>query len=136
MQEERDVHVRNSLSQHARKQHEEVIVDDDNVAGLVNLDDLVCKLLIHAVVVGPLDTLTSAVGRLMLLVVKKRVKIMLGISSPAGLVLEKDTLGGGLRLIGEPDWVGSDSLVVGQAVLEAVLVLARNPEAINWGRSR
>jgi hypothetical protein len=72
----------------------------------------------------------------MLLIVKKRVKIMLGISSPTGLILQKDSLGGSLRLIGEPNWVGSDSLVVGQAVLEAVLVLARNPETINWGRSR
>jgi hypothetical protein len=70
-----------------------------------------------------------------LLVVKKCVKIMLCISSPAGLFLEKDTLGGSLRLIGEPNWVGSDSLVVGQAVLETILVLARNPETINGGRS-
>ncbi|KAI6755888.1 hypothetical protein HG531_004994 [Fusarium graminearum] len=121
---------------HARKQHEEVIVDDHDVAGLVNLDDFVGELLVHAVVIGPLNALTSAVGRLMLLVVKKCVKIMLGISSPAGLVLEKDAFGGSLRLIGEPNWVGSDSLVVRQSVLETVLVLARNPETINGGRSR
>jgi hypothetical protein len=136
MQEERDIHVRYSLSKHAGQQHQEVVVDDDNVTRLVNLDDLVGELLVHAVVVGPLDSLASAVGGLMLLVMKKCVKIVLGISSPAGLVLEEDALGGSLGLIGEPDWIGTDSLVVRQTVLEAILVLAGNPETINWWWSR
>jgi hypothetical protein len=83
-----------------------------------------------------LDSLASAVGGLMLLVMKKCVKIVLGISSPAGLVLEEDALRGGLGLIGEPDWIGTDSLVVRQTVLEAILVLAGNPETIDWWWSR
>jgi hypothetical protein len=48
----------------------------------------------------------------MLLVVEEGVEIVLSISSPAGLVLEKDTLRSGLRFIGEPNRVGADGFVV------------------------
>jgi formate dehydrogenase assembly factor FdhD len=112
MQEERDVHVRDSLSQHAGKQHEEVVMNDDDVARFVDLDDLVGEFLVHPIVIGPLNTFASAVGRLMLLVVEEGVEIVLSISSPAGLVLEKDTLRSGLRFIGEPNRVGADGFVV------------------------
>lgn len=61
VQEEADIHVRYALPQHAGQEHEVVVVDDHNVAGLVKLEDLVGKLLVHAVVVGPVDALFPAV---------------------------------------------------------------------------
>lgn len=67
-------------------------MDDDDVAGLVDLDNLVGKLLVHTVVVGPLNALSSTVGRLMLLVVEECVEILLGITTPASLVLEEDAI--------------------------------------------
>ncbi|GJC91258.1 hypothetical protein ColKHC_00084 [Colletotrichum higginsianum] len=92
VQEEGDVHVGDALAQHAGQQHEVVVVDDDDVAGLVELDDAVGELLVHAVVVGPLQTLLAAVGRLVLLVVEEGVEVVLGVAAPPALVLEQDAL--------------------------------------------
>lgn len=136
VQEEGDVHVGNPLSQHAGKQHEEVVVNNDNIAGLVDLDNLMGKLLVHTVVVSPLDAFSSAIGGLMLLVVEEGVEILLGIAAPPSLVLEEDAIGGNLGLVRQPDGVGADCLVVGQTVLETVLILAGNPETVNWRRCR
>jgi hypothetical protein len=135
VEKEGDVHVGDSLAQHAREEHEEIVVNHNNIAGLVVLNDLVGKLLVHPVVIRPLHSLATAIGRLMLLVVKQRVEIVLGVATPAGLVLEEDTFFTGLGLVGEPDGECADRLAVGQLVLEFLLVLERNPETI-IGRGR
>ncbi|GJC77235.1 hypothetical protein ColLi_00073 [Colletotrichum liriopes] len=121
VQEEGDVHVGDALAQHAGQQHEVVVVDDDDVAGLVELDDAVGELLVHAVVVGPLQALLAAVGGLVLLVVEEGVEVVLGVAAPAALVLEQDALVLLLVVVAEPDGHRLDGLAVGQLGLEAGL---------------
>lgn len=133
MQEEGDVHVGNALSQHARKQHEEVIVNDDDIARLVGLDNLVGKLLVHTVVIGPLDTLPAAIVGLMLLVMEEGEEVMLGIVAPSGLILESNAFGGCLGLVAEPDRVCANSFVVRKAIFESFLISSRNEEALVGG---
>ncbi|GKT82231.1 LOW QUALITY PROTEIN: hypothetical protein Ct61P_00081 [Colletotrichum tofieldiae] len=135
VQEEGDVHVGDALAQHAGQQHEVVVVDDDDVAGLVELDDAVGELLVHAVVVGPLQALLAAVGGLVLLVVEEGVEVVLGVAAPAALVLEQDALVLLLVVVAEPDGHRLDGLAVGQLGLEAGLVLLGQPEALA-GRRR
>ncbi|TKW53368.1 hypothetical protein CTA1_7662 [Colletotrichum tanaceti] len=134
VQKEGDVHVGDALAQHAGQQHEVVVVDDDDVAGLVELDDAVGELLVHAVVVGPLQTLLAAVGRLVLLVVEEGVEVVLGVAAPAALVLEQDALVLLLVVVAEPDGHRLDGLAVGQLGLEAGLVFAGQPETLARGR--
>ncbi|GKT50494.1 uncharacterized protein ColSpa_10675 [Colletotrichum spaethianum] len=136
VQEEGDVHVGDALAQHAGQQHEVVVVDDDDVAGLVELDDAVGKLLVHAVVVGPLQALLAAVGGLVLLVVEEGVEVVLGVAAPPALVLEEDALVLLLVVVAEPDRHRLDGLAVGQLRLEAGLVLLGQPEALARRRRR
>jgi hypothetical protein len=72
----------------------------------------------------------------MLLVVEECVEILLGITAPASLVLEEDAIRRRLGLVTQPDGISADCLVVGQTVLETLLILVGNPETVNWRRSR
>lgn len=134
VEEEGDVHVWDALAEHAGQQHEVVVVDNDNVAGLVEVDDAVGKLLVHAVVVGPLQALLATVGGFMLLVVEEGVEIMFGVAAPAALVLEKDARFLLLVVVAEPDGHRLDGLAVGELGLEAGLVLLGKPETLAGGR--
>jgi hypothetical protein len=53
MQEESNVHVGNPLSKHTGKEKEVIVVDDDNIAGLIDGKNAVCELLVHPVIICP-----------------------------------------------------------------------------------
>ncbi|KAF7548719.1 hypothetical protein G7Z17_g6893 [Cylindrodendrum hubeiense] len=72
----------------------------------------------------------------MLLVVEESVEVVLGIAAPAGLILEVDAVLRGFGLIGEPDGERADCFIVGQAVLETLLVRTGDPEAIDRRQRR
>jgi hypothetical protein len=105
---------------------------NDDVARLIDFKDLVGEVLIHAVVVGPLHSLLASVRRLMLFVVEEGVEIMLGIPPPPVLVPEMDTFAGSFVLVKEPYRYGADRLVMGELVLELLLILLGHPMPINW----
>lgn len=70
MQEESNIHMRDSLSKHAWKKEKMVIVNHNNVPRLVGLEDAISELLVESVVVCPRCTLCSAVCWLMLFVME------------------------------------------------------------------
>jgi hypothetical protein len=53
MEEEGNVHMRYSLAEHGREEEKMVIMDHDNIAWLVELEDSVREFLVHTVVVCP-----------------------------------------------------------------------------------
>lgn len=136
MKEEGDVHVGYSLAQHAWQEHEVVVVYNNNVTRLVRLDNFVGKLLVHSVVVGPLNPLFATVRRFVLLVVEQGVEVVFSISSPPHLVLKGDTLIGELVLVRKPYWHGANRLAVPKLVLKAQLVFAWDVESVYRGRGR
>ncbi len=85
------------LLQHAGEEHQVVIVHDDDIPRLVDLEDPVRELLVHPVVIRPLDALLAPVGRLVLLVVEQGVELMLGVAPPSGLILQPDAVARGRR---------------------------------------
>lgn len=67
----------------------------------------------------------------MLFVVKECVEIVLGIPPPSCLVLESDAFVVDLILIRQPDRDCADTLAMGELILEALLVFAGHPEAVD-----
>jgi hypothetical protein len=53
MEEESNVHMWYSLSEHGREEEKMVVVNHDNIAGLVGFQNPIRKLLVHAIVVCP-----------------------------------------------------------------------------------
>lgn len=118
MQEESNVHMRDSLSKHAGKKEKMVIVNHDNVTRLVDLEDAVGELLVHPIVICPGYTLCQAICWLMLLVMEQCVEFMLGIASPSGLVFQADcTICVSVAVIAQPDRHCSTIFVMGKLPL-------------------
>ncbi|SPQ25681.1 5aea1791-de3b-44bd-b511-1c7ceda42855 [Thermothielavioides terrestris] len=136
VQVEGDVHVWGALTQHAWEQHQGVVVHHDDVAGLVDLENLVGEFLVHAVVVGPMHALPAPVARLGQLVVEEGIEVVLGVAPPSGLVLQLDAVLASVGIVGEPDWDGLDLLVMRELALEPLHVLLGNPQAVGRGRRR
>jgi len=65
-----------------------IVMDPDDIPGLVNVENPVCEHLIHSVVVRPPFPLRTSVGRFVLFIMKQSVQLALRVSSPSGLVLQ------------------------------------------------
>jgi hypothetical protein len=87
-------------------------VNHDHISGLVHGDDLVGKLLIHAVEVGPLQPLLSPVGRLMLLIVEEGVEFGFSESPPPSLIFQADSVPGFVDAVSKPYRYGLYGLAV------------------------
>jgi hypothetical protein len=67
-------------------------MDPNDVARAIDLENLLCKGLIHLFVVVPRPLFCSPIIWCMLSIVEECVKFMLGVSSPSALVFEMQTV--------------------------------------------
>src|SRR5690242_7934899 len=73
VEEEANVDVRKTLAQQAGQKHQLIVVDHDNIARVIELENAIREELIHAVVVCPSFTRSASVCRLILFVVEDGV---------------------------------------------------------------
>ena len=88
-----------------------IVVNPDDVAGFVNLENPICEHLIHPVIVRPPLPLRTTIGRFMLFVMEQSVQLMLGVPPPPGLVLQANCAVVILLIAIQPHWNDLSSVI-------------------------
>lgn len=130
VEEEADINVGYALTKHAWQEHKMVVMDPNDIARLIDVQDAIGKGLIHEHVVGPRDLFGSSVIWAMLAIVKEGVEFMLGIFPPAALVLEQHVTVFAIWSVAEEDWQDPASRLGGQDFLYSVPVGAGDEQVI------
>jgi hypothetical protein len=65
-----------------------VVMNHDNIARFIDLENTICKFLVHVVIVRPTLKFYLTIRRVVLFVVEEGIEIVFGKSSPFGLILQ------------------------------------------------
>lgn len=136
VQEKADVNIGQTLTQQAWQQEKIIVVNHDDVARFVDLEDLVGEHLVHPVIVGPCLSCGPAISRLILLVVEKGVKLLLGELAPARLVLKHHHILVFVQLVIKPHRDYSAAMVALKLLFQAQTVLSVYADTLHMSRLR
>lgn len=135
VEEEGYVYMWNALSEHAGKQKKVVVVDHDNISGLVDLQNSIRELQIHAVVVRPRFAFRPTIGRFMLFVVEEREELVFGEAFPSCLIFQEDISISILSIVSQPDGHSLASLIMSELSFKLLLIFLAYPQAFSLRRS-